>query len=137
MGKPGKVSVKGKGETDWGEAKSAQINLSITPTGRRELDKLVKHLNISRAEVLERVGRCVPIPYPMSCNSLEQLIVRNWDRLVEYGRIPVKRLGSIRDGAKPTALEITRIAIACGTNEIEIEQVISRGKTNSSESKTE
>lgn len=61
------------------------------------------------------------------CKSLAHLIHRYWAKLIEYGRMD--RLHDLKDGVKPTELEIARIALCLGVTEQEIEEVVQRGKS--------
>ena len=61
MGRKGAKSLKGKGETDWGEPKSAKLTINVTPTGKVKLLQLADRLFVSIAELLERLARGLPI----------------------------------------------------------------------------
>ena len=55
--------------------------------------------------------------------------MRNWDRLVEYGRVDLERLKVIRDdGDRPSELEIARLALALNLEESDVESIASKGK---------
>lgn len=59
-----------------------------------------------------------------SYKSVAQLIMRNWDALKEYDRIPTNRLNAMRDDSdRPTELEIARLALALGLDESYVEQL--------------
>jgi hypothetical protein len=63
------------------------------------------------------------------CKSIAQLVMRNWEPLSDYGRIPAGRLQAIRDdGDRPTELEIARLALALGLDEAYIEQLAGKFK---------
>lgn len=68
-------------------------------------------------------------PATFSYKSISQLVMRNWDRLVEYGRVDLERLKVIRDdGDRPSELEIARLALALNLEESDIESIASKGK---------
>lgn len=59
-----------------------------------------------------------------SYKSVAQLVMRNWDILTEYDRIPTSRLKAMRDdGDRPTELEIARLSLALGLEEKYVEQL--------------
>jgi hypothetical protein len=61
--------------------------------------------------------------------SLAQLVMRNWDVLTEYDRIPVDRLKAMRDdGDRPTELEVARLALALGLDEGYVESLAAKQK---------
>ena len=47
---------KGQGRTEHGEAK-VNVNSSLTPTAKDNLDTAAASLDISRSELIERLGR--------------------------------------------------------------------------------
>ena len=62
-----------------------------------------------------------------SYNSIAQLVMRNWESISSYGKIPADRLKAMRDdGDRPTELEIARLALALGLEEAYIEQLVGR-----------
>ena len=62
-----------------------------------------------------------------SYNSIAQLVMRNWEAISSYGKIPADRLKAMRDdGDRPTELEIARLALALGLEEATIEQLVGR-----------
>lgn len=68
-------------------------------------------------------------PATFSYKSISQLVMRKWDRLVEYGKINTERLRAIRDdGECPNELEIARIALALNLQESYVEDLAAKGK---------
>jgi hypothetical protein len=64
-----------------------------------------------------------------SYKSISQLVMRNWEQLVEYGRVEAERLKAIRDdGDCPNELEIARIALALNLEESYVESLAKKGK---------
>lgn len=61
MGKKGIRPKKGQPETDWGEAKTAKLNIGLTPTGKQQVKERANQLGISVSEVLERWARGVSV----------------------------------------------------------------------------
>lgn len=61
MGKKGIRPQKGQPETDWGEAKTAKLNIGLTPTGKKQVKERANQLGISVSEVLERWARGVSV----------------------------------------------------------------------------
>lgn len=61
MGKKGIRPQKGQPETDWGEAKTAKLNIGLTPTGKKLVRERANQLGISVSEVLERWARGIPV----------------------------------------------------------------------------
>lgn len=59
--------------------------------------------------------------------DIEELIFKNWDKLIDYGRISTDRLKQIKNGeVAPTDLEIARLSAAIGVPEAQIERLINR-----------
>jgi len=54
---------KGEARTEHGEAK-VNVNLSLTPTARTNLDAEATRLGISRSELVERYARSLNNPTP-------------------------------------------------------------------------
>lgn len=61
MGKKGIRPQKGQPETDWGEPKTAKLNVGLTPTGKRLVKERANQLGISVSEVLERWARGIDV----------------------------------------------------------------------------
>lgn len=61
MGKKGIRPQKGQPETDWGEPKTAKLNVGLTPTGKQLAKERASQLGISISEVLERWARGLPV----------------------------------------------------------------------------
>jgi metal-responsive CopG/Arc/MetJ family transcriptional regulator len=49
------VADKGRPES-WGEPKQ-RVNMSLTPTAIKQLDELAQQRDLSRSELVERIGR--------------------------------------------------------------------------------
>ncbi len=61
MGKMCVRPQKGQPETDWGEPKTAKLNVGLTPTGKRLVKERANQLGISVSEVLERWARGIAV----------------------------------------------------------------------------
>lgn len=61
MGKKGIRPQRGQPETDWGEPKTAKLNVGLTPTGKRLVKERANQLGISVSEVLERWARGIDV----------------------------------------------------------------------------
>ncbi|GAB4378541.1 MAG: hypothetical protein Kow00121_30650 [Elainellaceae cyanobacterium] len=71
----------------------------------------------------------IPEDFPpdLNCNSIDELVTRYWDRLIDYRRIPLERLRLLHSGNDtPTELETARIALCLGVAEEEIETIVQR-----------
>ncbi len=61
MGKKGVRPQKGQAETDWGEPKTAKLNIGLTPTGKQLARERANQLGMSISEILERWARGIPV----------------------------------------------------------------------------
>lgn len=56
MPRKGHKSTKGVGDL-WDERKTNRVNISLTDTGKRELEKKAEAIGISVSELIERIAR--------------------------------------------------------------------------------
>lgn len=118
-----------------------QRRISISP----EIDQITKemadHYRVSQTEILTRIfdrGYSSVLKEYVSdrrnlqalkkeagqpqYRSIKQAVLRNWDALTQ-SRIHPDRLVKIREGDRPTELELARIAIAAGVTEDYLEEL--------------
>lgn len=62
MPRKGHKSTKGIGDL-WGEPKNNRINLALTDTGKKELEKKAEAIGISVSELIERIARGELVAY--------------------------------------------------------------------------
>lgn len=92
----------------------------------RPLAGLCSHLIETAIDEAIQRGRYKPTFETARINyhSLKELMLINWDKLNDYGKIDQHRLLSIRDGhIKPNELEIARLALVSGAAEDDIAQL--------------
>lgn len=59
VARPGRKSLRGVAETDYGEPKQV-CSYSLTPTCRANLQDLARQIGCSASELLEQFSRCAP-----------------------------------------------------------------------------
>ena len=66
------------------------------------------------------------IPELPSYKTIGELVEKKGDRLINYGRFQSGRLQAIKNGDRPTELEIARLALALGLDESYIETLANK-----------
>ena len=114
-----------------GDRESSEVEEMAAYWGREKPDVIVEAFRWGFSAVVKRYlgdrgierTRAAGLPYDSIC----QAINRNLDDLKQC-RISGSRLIEIRDGSQPTDLEIARLALALGTSEQMLEDLIACGK---------
>jgi ribonucleotide monophosphatase NagD (HAD superfamily) len=124
MAKKGSKSQRGKAETRWGETKSEQIAVSVTPTGKRLFMEKIRSIGMSIAEFIERVGRG-KIKLVIVTDSLQELIdAYGLENLANDAVISVESLTEIRDGRTPTPVECLGLSRALNLTPEQLQEAL-------------
>ena len=126
MAKKGSKSQRGKAETRWGETKSEQIAVSVTPTGKRLFLEKIRSIGMSIAEFVERVGRG-KIQLVIVTDSLPELIdAYGLENLANDAVISVESLTEIRDGRAPTPVECLGLSKALNLTPEQLQEALNQ-----------
>jgi hypothetical protein len=128
MAKKGSKSLRGQPENRWGETKTAQVKVQLTPTGKRLLLEKVKSIGLSLAEILERIARG-KIKLVIVPDSLKELINSyGLDKLAKDADIPMESLTEIRNGRIPTLDERLGLCRALELNQEQLQEAINQNQ---------
>lgn len=124
MAKKGSKSQRGQPETRWGETKSAQLKVQVTPTGKRLFLEKIRSIGMSIAEFIERVGRG-KIQLVIVTDSLPELInAYGLENLANDAVISVESLIEIRDGRSPTPVECLGLSRALNLTPEQLQEAL-------------
>ena len=97
---------------------------------RRSLAGQARHL-IDHA--LQSMGLwSIPVPAITSAQNIAELVANNFDKLATNTCIPDIRLAAYRDGAKPEAIDLVRMARALDMDEDDLVELCHRSQPNES-----
>jgi CopG-like RHH_1 or ribbon-helix-helix domain, RHH_5 len=63
---------------------------------------------------------------PIAHKTIAEMVTAEWDKLINYGRIPSNRLEALKQGDRPTELDNARLALALGLDEGYVERLSRR-----------
>ena len=79
----------------------------------------------------------LPVPTSSNPETIAELVASNFYRLVTNTRIPQSKLVAYRDGAKPTDIDLVRIAYALNMNEDTLVELGERSFPNEQKNNSE